>query len=160
AWFSRLSKHRTGLTSATRQGRRPPGVSARRDVHAQPELEPGGAVERSPNGSLIAGAGRGGIDLAGHLGALTRVLAQAPRAALAPRFRSRIVVEQMYEIGVKSLPLTAIASLAIGLVLAMQTIALLKKFGAVHYVAVVVGLSVVKELGPVVTALMVAGRAG
>src|SRR4029077_8210018 len=60
----------------------------------------------------------------------------------------------------KSLPLTGIAALAIGLVLAMQTITLLAKFGVVYYVAVVVGLSVVKELGPVVTALMVAGRAG
>ncbi|RKX97363.1 MAG: ABC transporter permease, partial [Spirochaetes bacterium] len=44
--------------------------------------------------------------------------------------------------------------------MAMQTIGLLTRFGATTYVAVVVGLSMVKELGPVITALMVAGRAG
>ena len=47
---------------------------------------------------------------------------------------------QVYEIGLKSLPLTAIAAFAIGVVLALQTLVMLRKFGAVHYVAVVVGL--------------------
>ena len=117
-------------------------------------------MDRPSSGSLIAGAGRGVLDLAAYLGALTRFLVRSLRAGLRPNFPVRIVIAQMYEIGVKSLPLTGIAALAIGLVLAMQTITLLAKFGVVYYVAVVVGLSVVKELGPVVTALMVAGRAG
>jgi len=46
------------------------------------------------------------------------------------------------------------------MVLAMQTTGVLARFGAKEYVAVVVGLAIVRELGPVLTALMVAGRAG
>ena len=51
-------------------------------------------------------------------------------------------------------------AISVGLVLAMQTIGTLQMFGAVNYVSIVVGLAVVKELGPVFTALMIAGRAG
>ncbi len=70
------------------------------------------------------------------------------------------IIRQIYFIGVRSLPLVTISGFAIGVVMAMQTIGLLTRFGATTYVAVVVGLSMVKELGPVITALMVAGRAG
>lgn len=110
--------------------------------------------------AFIAGAGRQCIELAGFVGAIVGFLATAVRSTLRRGFPFRVVVLQVYEIGLKSLPLTAIAAFAIGVVLALQTLTLLRKFGVVHYVAVVVGLSVTKELGPVVTALMVAGRAG
>jgi phospholipid/cholesterol/gamma-HCH transport system permease protein len=110
--------------------------------------------------AFVAGAGRQCIELATFVGGIVAFLMTAVRATLRRGFPFRIVVLQVYEIGLKSLPLTAIASFAIGVVLALQTLTLLRKFGVVHYVAVVVGLSVTKELGPVVTALMVAGRAG
>lgn len=110
--------------------------------------------------AFIAGAGRLCIELAAFVGAIVGFLATAVRAIFRRGFPFRVVVLQVYEIGLKSLPLTAIAAFAIGVVLALQTLTLLRKFGVVHYVAVVVGLSVTKELGPVVTALMVAGRAG
>lgn len=70
------------------------------------------------------------------------------------------VIKQIYFIGARSIYLVALSGLSIGIVLSLQTIYILKRFGAVEYVAVVVGLSIVKELGPVITALMVAGRAG
>lgn len=72
----------------------------------------------------------------------------------------RETVVQMYHIGVRSVPLIGLAGLSIGIVLGMQTIDILGKFGATQYVAAVVGLSMVEELGPVITALLVAGRAG
>jgi phospholipid/cholesterol/gamma-HCH transport system permease protein len=75
-----------------------------------------------------------------------------------PFIRETIV--QMYHIGVRSLPLVGLAGLSTGIVMGMQTIDILGKFGATQYVAVVVGLSMVEELGPVITALLVAGRAG
>lgn len=114
----------------------------------------------SRTSSFVASAGRQCIELATFVGSLVAFLNTALRAMFRRGFPLRIVILQVYEIGYKSLPLTAIAAFAIGVVLALQTLALLKKFGVVHYVAVVVGLSVTKELGPVVTALMVAGRAG
>lgn len=67
---------------------------------------------------------------------------------------------QMHSIGVRSMPLVCLAALSTGAVLGMQTIDILGQFGAVQYVAAVVGLSVVKELSPVITALLVAGRSG
>ncbi len=70
------------------------------------------------------------------------------------------VVAQMYHLGVKSLPLVAVAAFSVGLVLAMQTVGVLSWFGAANYIATIVGLSMVRELGPVLTALMVAARAG
>jgi phospholipid/cholesterol/gamma-HCH transport system permease protein len=117
-------------------------------------------MKESTKPSLVTGAGRQGIELLSFVGSLWQFAWSAIRSAFRPGFPLRIVVQQVYEIGFKSLPLTAIAAFAIGLVLALQTMTLLKKFGVVHYVAVVVGLAVTKELGPVVTALMVAGRAG
>jgi phospholipid/cholesterol/gamma-HCH transport system permease protein len=100
------------------------------------------------------------ILFADYLGRILFFLADAVRWTFLPPFLIGETIRQMYLIGVKSLPLTSIAALAIGLVLAMQTIWILSKFGAVNYLAAVVGLAIVKELGPVVTALMVAGRAG
>jgi phospholipid/cholesterol/gamma-HCH transport system permease protein len=79
---------------------------------------------------------------------------------VTPRFYFSETVHQIYSVGVKSLLLTSTVALSVGLVLAMQTIGTLKTFGAVNYVSIVVGLAVVKELGPVFTALMVAGRSG
>ncbi len=70
------------------------------------------------------------------------------------------IIKQIYFIGTRSIYLVSLSGLSIGIVLSLQTIYILKRFGAVEYVAVVVGLSIVKELGPVITALMVAGRAG
>ena len=117
-------------------------------------------MEQPTKTSFVASAGRQGIELATFVGALVRFTLVALRSAFRPGFPIRVVIAQVYEIGFKSLPLTAIAAFAIGLVLALQTMTLLKKFGVVHYIAVVVGLAITKELGPVVTALMVAGRAG
>ena len=114
----------------------------------------------SPRLTFVASAGRQCIELVAFVGSLVTFLWASLRTIGRRGFPYRIVVLQVYEIGFKSLPLTAIAAFAIGVVLALQTLVMLRKFGAVHYVAVVVGLSVIKELGPVVTALMVAGRAG
>ncbi len=75
-------------------------------------------------------------------------------------FYTAEIIKQVYFIGARSIYLVCLSGLSIGIVLSLQTIYILKRFGAVEYVAVVVGLSIVKELGPVITALMVAGRAG
>jgi len=110
--------------------------------------------------SLITSTGRGVLDLAVFTGGLLRFVGSSLRVSLRHGLPLRIVVQQVYEIGYRSLPLTAIAAFAIGLVMALQTMFLLKKFGVMQYVAVGVGLGMTRELGPVITALMVAGRAG
>ena len=79
---------------------------------------------------------------------------------VTPRFYFSETVKQLYSIGVTSLLLTSTVAISVGIVLAMQTIGTLEIFGATNYVSVVVGHAIVKEIGPVLTALMVAGRAG
>jgi phospholipid/cholesterol/gamma-HCH transport system permease protein len=68
---------------------------------------------------------------------------------------------QMYQIGVQSFPVTSLTALFTGMVLALQTgFSFRKVFNEPLYVGTVVGLSLLKELGPVLTAVVVAGRVG
>jgi len=73
----------------------------------------------------------------------------------------RTVYEQVVAMGVDSVPVTTLTSLFTGMVLALQTgFSFRKVFNEPIYVGTVVGLSLVKELGPVLTAVVVAGRVG
>jgi phospholipid/cholesterol/gamma-HCH transport system permease protein len=110
--------------------------------------------------AAVAAIGRGAIELTTFVGRLVRFVAGCLTVSLRHGLPMRIVIQQVYEIGYRALPLTAIAAFAIGVVMALQTMVLLQKFGVMQYVAVGVGLGVTRELGPVITALMVAGRSG
>ncbi len=72
----------------------------------------------------------------------------------------KIIAEQMIAVGIKSVPVVVITALFTGMVLALQTYTGFKRFGAQSLVGTVVGLSMTREMGPVLTALIVAGRAG
>jgi len=71
-----------------------------------------------------------------------------------------LVAQQIYAEGVLSLLIIVVSSLFIGMVVALQGYHTLAKFGAAQELGPLVALSVVRELGPVVTALLFAGRAG
>lgn len=75
-------------------------------------------------------------------------------------FKLDYVVKQMEFVGVKSLPVILLTGSFTGGVLALQTYYAFKKFGAEGMIGVTVALSMTRELGPVLTGLMVAGRAG
>ena len=77
----------------------------------------------------------------------------------APRNRSTIF-RQINEIGINTLPVTMLVSLFVGMVLALQTGTQLALFGTQNVIGAIVGLSMVKELGPVMTSILVAGRVG
>lgn len=79
--------------------------------------------------------------------------------AVRPR-RWPETVRQMQVTGVRSLPIASVTAVFTGMVLALQTAYQLKKFGAEMYIGGIVGLSMARELGPVLTGLMVAGRVG
>jgi phospholipid/cholesterol/gamma-HCH transport system permease protein len=76
-----------------------------------------------------------------------------------PRY-IRETIFQMDAIGVGSIPIIILTGLFTGMVFALQLSTLLSRFGATMYVGMAVSLSMVKELGPVLSALMVAGRVG
>lgn len=71
-----------------------------------------------------------------------------------------LIIEQVYQIGIRSLPLIFITTCSIGMVMALQFGISLEKFGGKIYVPKVVSLSIVRELGPVFASMMIAARIG
>lgn len=70
------------------------------------------------------------------------------------------VYEQAKKIGVDSLPIVSLVSFFIGVILALQTAYIMEKMSSEIYIASIVAVSLTRELGPVITALIVAGRSG
>jgi len=74
--------------------------------------------------------------------------------------RLRRLVAEVYDTGVRSLLIVCVSGFAVGMVLGLQGHNTLVRFGAERSLGAVVGLSLIRELGPVLTSLLVAGRAG
>lgn len=111
------------------------------------------------------------IDKVQHLGAAT--LATFQRLGHASVFlldvlassvsvlvRPSLLIKQLFSVGVQTLVIIVVAGLFVGMVMALQSYYALVDFGAEDSVGVMVALSLLRELGPVVTALLFAGRAG
>ena len=88
------------------------------------------------------------------------MIGKVGRALVTPPFYFRDVVEQFDAIGVGSLTVVLLTGMFTGMVLALQSGMTLDQFGARSMVGRLVSASMVKELGPVLTVLMVAGRVG
>ncbi len=91
---------------------------------------------------------------------LWRLSTEAFIALFTPPYEFRSWVDQMYQIGVRSLIVGGITTLFTGMVLALQTAYSLPELGVKYYIGSVVSKSLVRELGPVLTALVVGGRIG
>jgi phospholipid/cholesterol/gamma-HCH transport system permease protein len=87
---------------------------------------------------------------------LMRLLAQSVPAFARPR----LVVLQIYNAGARSLIIIMLSGLFVGMVLGLQGFELLQRFGSEEALGIAAALGLLKELGPVVTALLFAGRAG
>jgi phospholipid/cholesterol/gamma-HCH transport system permease protein len=85
---------------------------------------------------------------------------RALREAFLPPYEVREVARQIFEIGWKSMPLIAAAGFSIGVVLSMHTRASLERFGAEAMIPAGLAIALIRETGPLVTALLVAGRVG
>lgn len=108
----------------------------------------------------IANSGRGGIEFCIRVGRaglfLLSTLCQRPKWSQAWPLLS----VQLYRVGIMSLPIILLSAIFIGMVVALQGYNTLQKFGAEQELGQLLALSIVRELGPVVTALLFAGRAG
>jgi phospholipid/cholesterol/gamma-HCH transport system permease protein len=80
--------------------------------------------------------------------------------ALHPPFELSEIGRQIYEVGFRSVPLIAAAGFAVGAVMSMHTRASLERFGAEALIPTGLGIALIKETGPLVTALLVSGRVG
>ena len=93
-------------------------------------------------------------------GSLCVLFVQTLGWIVRPPFRVRSLFEQMASVGVSSLPIVLITAIFTGAVLAMQTMTGFQRFNAQDLVGTVVALSICRELGPVLTGLIVSGRVG
>ncbi len=119
------------------------------------------AVERR---SLLArpleGLGRLLINILSEVGAHMLLFGRTLRHCLWPPFRLRLIFRQMELVGFNSIPVVLITGAFTGAVLALQTFTSFKRFNAETMIGGVIAVTLLRELGPVFTGLLVAGRAG
>jgi phospholipid/cholesterol/gamma-HCH transport system permease protein len=118
-----------------------------------------------PRVHFLEEVGRAAAELVRDFRALTFFLGELTaeffRLAARPwRFNWRSVAEAAERSGVNAVPIVALVSFLVGLIIAFQAAMITKLFGAEIYVATLVGVSVVRELGPLIAAIVLAGRSG
>lgn len=96
----------------------------------------------------------------GHIGGAVLLLARTARFVNTLPGQFGRFIEQCYMIGYTSLPIVTILTFFIGGVLALQSGYSMENFGAKQFIGTLVGLSMVRELGPVMVAILIAGRVG
>lgn len=95
-----------------------------------------------------------------HIYSYAYFVGLSSKAIFTRPFYFKETVEQLYQIGYRSLSIVTLTGIFTGMVMAFQTGMEMSRFGAKAYIGSVVALSIVRELGPVLTALVVAGRVG
>jgi len=109
---------------------------------------------------VAQGVGHRALMFATDLGGMSILAGRTLYEAVTPPYGVRLLTAQMDHIAVRSVSIVGVAGLFVGLVLALQTAYGLARFGAKGTVGIIIGLSMVRELGPVVTAILVGGRVG
>lgn len=95
-----------------------------------------------------------------YAGGMALLVVQAGKALVLERFPLTETLKQFYSLGIRSLSLTNLVIIFTGMVLALQFTVGLSRFGLQFYSGQVIGVSIMRELGPVLTAIMVTARAG
>ena len=126
-------------------------VEGNHPKHQERKAEP---VRSSESGQGLLG---GFLEWFGNLGIFAW---QVGRAAVTPPYEWKELVRQLDDVGSKSLPLVALAGSAIGVVLSMEASSSLTRFGAKSLLPSAIVYSVIQEMGPIITGLVVSGRVG
>ena len=109
-----------------------------------------------PIGSLGANA----LNMVASLGRLGLFLGQAVVFTFIPPFKWRQLLQRVHFVGVRSLSIIVLTGAFTGMVLALQTFLTLTRFGSEALLGPAVALALIREMGPVLSALMVTGRTG
>jgi phospholipid/cholesterol/gamma-HCH transport system permease protein len=110
--------------------------------------------------SSVDRAGAGVLSFLELTGALASFGGRALVEAFRPPYEPGEVIRHIYSFGYRSTPLVATAGLAIGVVLSMHTRASLERFGAEAMIPAGLAIALIRETGPLTTALLVSGRVG
>jgi phospholipid/cholesterol/gamma-HCH transport system permease protein len=100
------------------------------------------------------------IHFVDDLGKMAAFAARLVIVTVTPPTRFRLLVDELFKLGVLSLVIICVSGLAVGMVLGLQGYNTLVRFGAEQSLGAVVGLSLIRELGPVLAGLLTTGRAG
>lgn len=100
------------------------------------------------------------LALVTELGRMAVFMLQGAVSMLTPPWRGRRLVHEVYDTGALSVAIVCGAGLAVGMVLGLQGYNTLSRFGAEESLGALIGLGLIRELGPVITGLLVTGRAG
>ncbi|MFC7671019.1 MlaE family ABC transporter permease [Hymenobacter humi] len=93
-------------------------------------------------------------------GAMSRFAARFFREGFRPRYEVQELLRQCYVIGYQSLPLVGVTGFIMGIVLTLQSRPTMAQFGAEAWIPAMVGLTIIREMGPIITALIFAGKIG
>lgn len=168
AWLLRSLEQRLETAGAAVSWRpaRPPPLAFVDEVLARGEdVEPGATRRPRLVTRPLRGIGRVTVDfrhsVLDHLALLGAIVSTLGRACLAPhRFRLPSVVRHVYDTGVTAIPIVALIAFLIAVIVAYIGAQQLRTYGGEIYVADLVTLSVLRELGVLLTAIIVAGRSG
>jgi len=111
-------------------------------------------------GGFVQALGARTVRLVEGLGRIVDFSWKMLRAGVQPPLRPRRLLREVFDVGVLSVALVCGAGFAVGMVLGLQGYNTLVRFGAEQALGTMVGLSLIRELGPVLTGLLVTGRAG
>lgn len=109
---------------------------------------------------LIQGLGARVVFYISYVGVITKLFLKTLYWMFIPPFKRERILQQANRVGIESLPIVSLVGLFIGVILALQTAYQMQKLSSEIYIANIVALSIVRELGPVITSLIVAGRCG
>jgi len=115
--------------------------------------------------SFLTGVGNATVDAWSKAKEITQfvgecVLSGVRLVRLPHKFRWKDCIDEMQQCGAMSLPIVSLISFLVGVIMAYQAAVQLRQFGADIYVADLVGLAVVREMGPMMAAIVLAGRTG
>lgn len=147
--FDLRPQHERLMTALREHGKEPP----------PPSKKPSGPI------AFLGAVGKSvceiGDDVQRGLGFLGAVVTVSARLAVTPwRFRFTSTVHHLDRVGVGAVPIIALISFLVGAIVAQQSIFQLKNFGATLFVVDLLGILVLRELGVLLTAIMIAGRSG
>jgi phospholipid/cholesterol/gamma-HCH transport system permease protein len=149
--------------AVTLRGATPDQLLLIAEVQAQPDTTP---KERPFSGvDILVDVGKGmhgfGSDFVGGVSFLGGFMAALGRVIVRPsHFRTAAFVKQLEAFGFRSVPIIALISFLVGGIIAQQSVFQLRTFGTAAFVADLLGILVLRELGVLLTAIMIAGRSG
>lgn len=114
---------------------------------------------------IFGSIGRSALTLFEHIGYIKKLSGKTLYWIFVAPFKGKGIdwkntFEQMVRIGVESLPIVTLIAFFIGLIIAMQSAYQLKQFGATIFTANLVAVSIIRELSPLLTAIIITGRSG